>query len=43
MKAAKAPGEKALLQRLIKELETDKELAGYTRQLELARRRLSQL
>ena len=43
MKAAKAPGEKELLQRLIKELETDKELAGYARQLELAKRRLSRL
>jgi hypothetical protein len=43
MKAARAPGEKEVLQRLIKELETDKELAGYTRQLQLARQRLSQL
>jgi hypothetical protein len=43
MKASKSPGEKEVLQRLIKELETDKELAGYTRQLRLAKQRLSQL
>ena len=43
MKAAKSPGERELLQRLIKELESDKELAGYTRQLRLAKQRLSQL
>lgn len=43
MKAARAPSEKEVLQRLIKELETDKELADYTRQLRLAKQRLSQL
>jgi hypothetical protein len=42
MKPAQAPGEKELLQRLVKELETDKELAGYTRQLRLAKQRLSE-
>jgi hypothetical protein len=43
MKPVKAPSEKELLQRLVKELETDKKLAGYTRQRELAKKRLSQL
>lgn len=43
MKPAQAPSEKELLQRLVKELETDKELAGYARQLRLAKQRLSQL
>jgi hypothetical protein len=43
MKPAKTPGEKELLQRLIKELETDKELAGYGRQLRQAKQRLSEL
>lgn len=43
MKPAKSPSEKELLQQLIQRLETDKELAGYTRQLRLAKQRLSQL
>jgi hypothetical protein len=43
MKPVRSPSEKELLQRLIKEIESDKELAGYTRQLRLAKRRLSQL
>lgn len=43
MKPATSPTEKELLQRLVKELETDKELSGYTRQLHLAKHRLSQL
>jgi hypothetical protein len=43
MVASKAPTEKELLQRLIKRLETDRELAPYTRQLKLARDRLARL
>ena len=43
MERAKAPTEKELLQRLVKTLETDKEYVGYTRQLRLAKQRLSQL
>jgi hypothetical protein len=43
MVPAKAPSEKELLQRLIKLLETDRELAAYTRQLKLARERLAKL
>lgn len=43
MKPAQAPSEKELLQRLVKELETDKELSAYTRQLRLAKQRLSEL
>lgn len=43
MEPAAAPTEKVLLQRLIKVLESDAELAAYPRQLELARRRLAEL
>jgi hypothetical protein len=43
MQRAKAPTEKDLLQRLVKVLETDKEYAGYQRQLRLAKKRLSEL
>lgn len=43
MQRAQAPGEKELLQRLVKELETDKEYAGYQRQLQLAKKRLAEL
>ena len=43
MRPAKAPTEKELLQRLIKELETDRELAGYVRQLRQAKQRLAEL
>ena len=43
MKPARAPSEKELLQRLVKELQSDKALSAYTRQLELAKKRLSQL
>ena len=43
MQPAAAPGEKELLQKLVQRLETDRDLAGYTRQLQLARQRLSQL
>lgn len=43
MKPAKTPTEKELLQRLIKEFESDKALAGYTRQLGLAKQRLAEL
>ncbi len=40
---AKSPSEKELLQRVIKRLETDRELQPYTRQLKLARERLARL
>ena len=43
MVPAKAPSEKELLQRLIKRLESDRELAAYTRPLKLARERLAKL
>jgi len=43
MQPAKQPGEKEVLQRLIKVLESDKELAVYSRQLRLAKQRLAQL
>jgi hypothetical protein len=43
MQPAKQPTEKEVLQQLIKMLESDKELAGYTRQLKLAKQRLAQL
>ena len=43
MEPIKAPSEKELLQRVVKQLETDRELAGYKRQLKLARERLSRL
>jgi len=43
MKAVDVPTEKELLQRLVKELEADKALSGYTRQLALAKRRLAEL
>jgi len=43
MEAIKAPTEKELLQRLLKELETDNALSGYSRQRELARLRLAEL
>lgn len=43
MEPAKTPTEKELLQRVIKALETDRDLAAYTRQLKLARERLSKL
>jgi hypothetical protein len=43
MQPVDAPSEKELLTRLVKILESDKELQGYSRQLALAKRRLSQL
>jgi hypothetical protein len=43
MAPAKSPTEKELLQRVIKRLETDRELQPYTRQLKLARERLARL
>ena len=43
MKRTKGPSEKELLQRVIRVLETDKELAGYTRQLRQAKQRLAEL
>jgi hypothetical protein len=43
MRAAKTPTEKEVLQRVVKWLETDKELADYKRQLNLARQRLGSL
>ena len=43
MKPVQSPTEKELLQRLLKELETDKELSAYTRQVGLAKRRLAEL
>jgi hypothetical protein len=43
MQPAQGPSEKELLQRLVKELETDGEFAGYTRQLRLAKKRLAEL
>jgi hypothetical protein len=43
MVPANKPTEKELLQRLVKRLENDRELAGYTRQLKLARERLARL
>lgn len=43
MQPMKAPTEKELLQRVIKQLESDRELAPYKRQLRLARERLAQL
>jgi hypothetical protein len=43
MQAAKTPGEKELLQRLIKQLESDSDLSKYTRQLRLAKQRLADL
>ena len=43
MEPAQSPSEKELLQRIVKQMETDKELQPYTRQLRLAKQRLSQL
>jgi hypothetical protein len=43
MEPAKAPGEKEVLQRVVQRLETDPELKGYTRQLQLAKKRLGEL
>jgi hypothetical protein len=43
MEPVKSPSEKELLQRLVKRLESDRELAPYKRQLKLARDRLAQL
>jgi len=43
MEPVKTPTEKELLQRLLKELESDTALSGYTRQRELARQRLAEL
>ena len=43
MEPAKSPTEKELLQRVIKRLETDRDLAPYSRQLKLARQRLARL
>jgi hypothetical protein len=43
MQPINTPSEKELLTRLIKVLESDKELQGYSRQLALAKRRLAQL
>jgi hypothetical protein len=43
MQPAPAPSEKELLQKLVQRLESDKDLSAYTRQLQLARQRLSKL
>jgi hypothetical protein len=43
MRAAKSPTERELLVRLIAELEADKELRVYTRQIGLAKKRLAEL
>jgi hypothetical protein len=43
MEPAKAPSEKEVLQRVVKRLETDPELKGYARQLQLAKKRLGEL
>jgi hypothetical protein len=43
MKPAKAPSEKEVLQRLIKEMESDDELRIYTRQLAWAKKRVAEL
>jgi hypothetical protein len=43
MQPAKAPSEKELLRQVIQRIESDKELAPYTRQLQHARQRLGQL
>ena len=43
MQPANAPTEKEVLQRVVKQLETDRSLAPYSRQLKLARERLAQL
>jgi len=43
MQPSKSPGEKDVLQRLVKELESDKSLSAYTRQLQLAKKRLAEL
>jgi len=39
----KTPTEKEILARLVKEMESDRELSAYTRQLGIAKRRLAQL
>jgi hypothetical protein len=43
MKPVQTPTEREVLQPLVKELEADKELSGYTRQGRLAKRRLAEL
>jgi hypothetical protein len=43
MQASKQPSEKELLQRLMKELESEKKLSVYTRQIDLAKKRLASL
>lgn len=43
LKRSSQPTEREILQRLVKALETDKELRPYTRQLALAKRRLADL
>lgn len=43
MQPVKTPGEKEVLQRLVQRLESDKGLASYTRQLQLAKKRLAEL
>jgi|RhiMetdeSRZDD1v2_1073273.scaffolds.fasta_scaffold68902_5 hypothetical protein len=43
MQAVKSPSEKELLTRLVAELEADKELRIYTRQIGLAKKRLAEL
>lgn len=43
MKPVKVPSEKELLHKLIKELESDKEMQPYTRQINLAKKRLAGL
>jgi hypothetical protein len=43
MQPAKTPSEKELLQRVIKNIEGNKNLLPYTRQLHLARQRLGEL
>lgn len=43
MQPVKTPSEKEILQRVVKQLETDREFAGYKRQLRQAKERLSKL
>jgi hypothetical protein len=43
MQPAKTPSEKEVLQRLVQRIESDKSLGGYTRQLQLAKKRLAEL
>jgi hypothetical protein len=43
MLPAQAPGEKEILRRVVQKLETDPELKDYTRQLQMAKKRLGEL